>query len=82
MFTYASSEDAYTQPGINIWSIDLQNKYGIFSVKLAELSPGFFGHDISEAFWVENDIYIKIRYYSYDYYLKLKFEEFPDLPRG
>jgi hypothetical protein len=82
MFTYASSDSAYTQPGINIWSIDLGNKYGLFSAKIAELGPAFFGQSILEAFWVEDDIYIKTGYLSYNYYLKLKIKEFPELPRG
>lgn len=83
-FVINSTEAAYQrQYGLIIWKLDLDDEYGNFGSEVAHFGYQYFGNDILEGFWVGDDIYLKTQYLqSYNYYLKLKIEEFPNLPRG
>lgn len=82
-FLHSSVESAYQSDyGIEIWKVtNYGNRMG-FS-RLAYYSVDYFGHDVAEAFWVDDEIYLKTFWMNYDSYLKATINEFPtNLPRG
>lgn len=83
-FTFINTETTYASKyGLSIWSFNKENEYEKIK-EIVHYDQSFFGTDIGEAFWVEDEIYLRTIYMtSYQGYLKIKFNEFPkDLPRG
>lgn len=83
-FIQVSKESPYSyQFGLEIWKVRETTEFFKDFYKLAYFSPEYFGSDVVDAFWVNDEIYISIFWRNYPAYLKATINEFPtNLPRG